>query len=100
MYARWLKNYTKLEYAEDVLTTCTLHLSDPSVWTDKNDATFIRSYSEAICLPQVCATCLTSAADRFYFWTVFGSHDQGICFWFDTTSLIADITKDETLIAQ
>lgn len=100
MNARWLKKYTELRHAENVLTTCTLHLGDPSAWPDKNDAELIKIYAEAVSVPYVRATCLTTAADRFHFWTVFGRQDSGVCFWFEPKSLIADIAKDETLIAR
>lgn len=100
MNGRWLKKYTELKYAENVLTTCKLHLGDPSSWDDKNDYELIKIYAKAVSEPNVRATCLTTAADRFHFWTVFGHQDSGVCYWFDCKSLIADIAKDETLIAR
>lgn len=99
MSRKWLKKYTELEHVENMLRTCTLHLGDPSTWPDKNDSDLIELYGEAVAAPAIRATCLTTAADRFHFWTVFGKQTNGVCFWFDHKSMINDISKDQTLVA-
>lgn len=100
MSARWFKKYTEMKHIEDILGACSLHLGDPAVWQDKNDAELIAIYAEATSVPIIRATCLTMAADRFHFWTVFGQQNGGVCFWFDRNSLLADIKRDTTLVAQ
>ena len=96
----WLKKYTELKHAENILTTCSLHLGNPRCWPDKNESELIKIYETAKDATRVRASCLTGAADRFHFWTVFGNKQKGICFWFDRKSLIADIKKENGLIAQ
>ena len=97
---QWLKKYTKLEYLQLILKERQLHLGDPKDWLDKNDSKLIQLYSGASGAFEMRATCLAEAADRFHFWAIFGECEKGVCLWFDKASLLGDIRKDQSLIAE
>ena len=97
---RWLKKYTKLEYLEQILKEQKLHLGNPGRWPDKNDGRCIQAFSDGAGKYEILGTCLTGAKDRFHFWHVFGEQDQGVCLWFERSSLIKDIEADQSLIAR
>ena len=96
---QWLKKYTKLEYLQSILEERRLYLGNPKDWPDKNDSKLIQLYSGASGAFEMRATCLAEAADRFHFWAIFGECEKGVCLWFDKASLLGDIHKDQSLIA-
>lgn len=97
--ANWLKKYTKLRHLQPMLENRQLHLGAPEGWDDKNDSELIQLYSKASGGFVVRVNCLTMAQDRFHFWDVFGERENGVCLWFDKVGLLADIQKDQSLVA-
>lgn len=96
----WLKKYTKLEYLADTLRKQELHLANPKKdWDDKNDSKCLDLYSDICGGFEVKATCLTEAEDRFHFWHIFGERENGVCLWFEKSSLLRDVNRDASLIA-
>lgn len=80
-----------------MLTKRELHLGKPQNWQDRNDGKLLELFSTNSGCVEIRATCLTSAADRFHFWAVFGQCKKGVCLWFDKAELMQDIACDETL---
>ncbi len=97
--ANWLKKYTELRHLKPMLEKRQLHLGAPESWDDKNDSELIQLYSKASGGFEILVNCLTMAKDRFHFWDIFGKRENGVCLWFDKAELLADIHKDQSLVA-
>lgn len=84
---KFVKRYTTLASALDILQNGRLTLLSPSSWPDRNDAYFLKLYEEHLKDQSVLALCCTSAPERSNHWDTFGSTMEGICIEFKRKDL-------------
>ncbi|MDX8358379.1 hypothetical protein [Sphingopyxis terrae] len=83
----YLKRYTSLAVAADVLINRRISLISPSLWPDQNDKFLIEKYREKSKLEFVGAVCLTSGPETFHHWKTFADGPNGVCIQFDRAEL-------------
>lgn len=84
---KYLKRYTSLAVAADVLINRRISLISPSLWPDQNDKFLIERYRERSNFEFVGAACLTSGAETFHHWKTFADGPNGVCIDFDKAEL-------------
>ncbi len=84
---KFLRRYTSLSVAIDIIKNSHLVLLDPSSWDDKNDCYFIEIYKERLKRSSVQAACFTKASETYHHWRIFTQGSEGICIEFDRERL-------------
>ena len=92
--AEYLKRYTSLPVAIDVLVNRRLSLLSPASWQDRNDVATMEGYRRALGLGQVLAACFTQAPETYHHWGVFAGGHDGVRLDIDKTALLASLSDD------
>jgi len=81
--AKFLRRYTDLPSAIDVLRNRRLTLLNPANWEDKNDRAAMRRFAAAEQGKSVLGLCFSQAAETFHHWKIFAPNSSGvsIVFW-------------------
>jgi hypothetical protein len=79
---QFLRRYTSLPIALDVLVQKRITLLSPEIWEDRNDAYFLERYREKMKLQSVLAICFSRHRETFHHWRVFSSGASGVCIEF------------------
>jgi hypothetical protein len=96
---KYIKRYTRLSHAFDMLRRKKLVLPEPSTWDDINDQEFVRLYCEHIDAKSVFALCCTMGAERYHHWRVFTEGSTGICLEFKRRPLQAALNRMQGVTA-
>ena len=75
----YVKRYTTLASALDILRHQRLTLLNTRSWDDTNDAYFVDLYKEHAKVEAVLALCCTMAPERYHHWKIFSNGIEGIC---------------------
>jgi len=78
-----LRRYTNLPGLLCMLTKKKITLLDPNSWDDRNDAYYLKLYTEKKGLSNTLALCLTKKNETYHHWSVFTSKENGVCIVFD-----------------
>src|SRR3569833_928136 len=76
---KFIKRYTSITCAIDMLRRKELTLLDPQNWDDRNDRYFMALYKEHIKRKNMYAVCFTQSKETYHQWRVFTSDDSGAC---------------------
>ncbi|MBK5206245.1 MAG: DUF2971 domain-containing protein [Polaromonas sp.] len=76
---KYLRRYTHLPAAIELLKTNSLTLLDPSSWDDGNDTFYVSEYKRRMQLKSTLAVCLSGAEESYHYWKVFAGHPAGVC---------------------
>lgn len=96
-----IKRYTNLASLVAILKNKELTLVDPSKWEDKNDAYYLKKYSEKKGFKSLYVLCFTNAPETSHHWKVFAPGANGVCIKMNTDKFltylesIKDIKKSE-----
>lgn len=86
---KFVRRYTSLSSALDVLLNRRITLLSPSTWDDQNDVTFMELYRAHAGRGSVLALCCTMASETYHHWRIFTEGREGICLEFDRGKLEA-----------
>lgn len=75
----YVKRYTTLASALDILRNQRLTLLNTRTWDDTNDSYFIDLYKEYTGAKAVLALCCTMAPERYHHWKIFSNGIEGVC---------------------
>jgi len=88
---RYVKRYTSISSAIDLLCRKQLALLDPQTWDDRNDRYFMSLYKDYAKASGLYAACFTQSAETYHHWRVFGGGADGACVEFKRTKFEAHI---------
>lgn len=91
----FLKRYTSLSVAIDVLTNERLTLLSPATWQDRNDVAFMEAFRTASGVDTVLAACFTQAPETYHHWGVFAGGNEGVRIDFDKDALLESLQGDD-----
>lgn len=91
---RYLKRYTQLPIAFDLLKRQQISLITPDAWEDRNDAYFLERYKDELEIGSVFATCFTRAPERRHHWRSFADGYSGVCLEFDAAKLVGSLRHE------
>jgi hypothetical protein len=75
----FLRRYTTLSSALDVLAYKRVTLVSPSKWDDRNDAYFLELYRKHRKAEALFALCCSRAPETYHHWRIFTPASEGIC---------------------
>lgn len=87
----FLRRYTSLASAIDLLWERRLTLLSPSSWDDGNDRHYLERYLKAKGEGSVLALCFARTRETYHHWRVFTSGTEGVCIEFDSQRLIESL---------
>jgi hypothetical protein len=90
---RYLRRYTHLPAAIELLYSKSLTLLDPSTWDDSNDTFYISEYKRRQELASTLALCLTAADESYHYWKIFAGHPAGVCIRFRQGMLLTALKE-------
>ena len=91
--ASFLRRYTELPSAIDVLRMRRLTLLSPLTLDDKNDRASMQRYASGSAHQSVLGLCFSQAAETFHHWKVFAPRSSGVCIDFHKKYLLAQVPK-------
>ena len=82
-----LRRYTDLPGLLCMLTKKKITLLEADTWDDRNDAYYLKLFTEKKGLGNTLALCLTKKNETYHHWSVFTSKGNGVCIVFDREKL-------------
>jgi hypothetical protein len=89
----YLRRYTELPQAIELLKSRSLTLLDPQHWDDKNDAVLIEKYRKMRGLEKILALCFTEASETYHHWKIYARGVAGVCIEFHKERLLDSIPR-------
>jgi Protein of unknown function (DUF2971) len=89
----YLRRYTTLAAAVDMLVQERLALLNPAKWQDTNDTYFLEMFQEHMRAKSLYAACFTQARETFHHWRVFAGDNEGVCVEFDREALLTSLLE-------
>lgn len=83
----YIKRYTSISAAIDMLTRSELALLDPQTWDDRNDRYFMGLFKEHAKANSLYAACFTQDQETYHHWRVFTGTSDGACIEMDQRKL-------------
>ena len=93
--APYLRRYTSIASALDILQNKHITLLDPAKWDDQNDVHYLRKYAEKMHYKNVLVLCFARRSETFHHWKVFTNKEDGICVEFSYSKLLKYIENAE-----
>lgn len=90
---KFLRRYTSIASALDILQNKQITLLDPEKWDDQNDVHYLKSYAEKKGFATVLALCFARRSETFHHWKVFTNKEDGVCIEFSHSKLMAHVEK-------
>lgn len=96
----YVKRYTTLASALDILVSQSITLLNPGSWADRNDAYFLRLLEERLKDKSVLALCCTASPERSNHWDTFGPTMDGVCIEFKRDELERALSQGGAIFKQ
>lgn len=87
----YLRRFTNLAVAMDMLVNERITLLNPKTWEDQNDVAFINAFRDHKKLPNVFAVCFAQAPETFHHWRVFAHGMDGVKVNIDKIALLESL---------
>ena len=86
---KFLRRYTNLASALEILQSKKMSFLDPSRWEDKNDADYMSAYKREMRVPYLGALCFTTSEETYHHWRIYSHGLEGVCFRLKAEEFIA-----------
>lgn len=90
---RYLRRYTDVLSAIDMLRHHRIVLLDPKSWADQNDSLGVERYRRQTEAGRAYAYCMTEASETAHHWQIFAGHAHGVCVVFHRAPFLKNLNE-------